>query len=126
MKKLFKVDTDKEAFELVSKHLLTQGVKCGNDYSCYYDGDQAIDFTGGSELNGLKCAVGALMTKEALRELGDFEGDVIELINEACAQGFETGNLDHLMLDELQRVHDSQTPDRWKVCLEKIEIMYLK
>ena len=104
-KKLFKVDTNKEAFDVVEAHLKAQGSRCGNDVNCYYDGDQASE-----QFAGMKCAIGAIMTNEALYTYGDSMKDVLSLIDEAIEDGWDVGSLDRSMLDELQTAHDKE---RW-------------
>lgn len=116
MTKLFKVDTHQEAFSLVKKHLLTQNKKCGDKEGCFYDGNQSDN----PELAGLKCAVGALMTDEALERWGGQDIDPV-------TAGFTVADIRTGLLRSLQEVHDDVDVEEWKDALSDVATRhYLK
>jgi len=101
MSKFFKVETDQEAFDAVKSHLLAQGTRCGTDTDCYYDGSQC-----NLEFAGMKCAIGAIMTDEALAMYGKMSQDVRALLFRATDDGWDVGSLSEDMLSHLQKTHD--------------------
>ena len=119
-KKLFKVDTNKEAFDVVEAHLKAQGSRCGNDVNCYYDGDQASE-----QFAGMKCAIGAIMTNEALYTYGEAMQSITSLIDEAISDGWDVGSLDKDLLRNLQTVHDDGSIKLWPEQLAQIAKVYL-
>lgn len=123
MKKIFKVDTNREAFNLIKEHLLKQGKACKSPtglISCHYDGSQS----GHPELAGLKCAIGALMTNEAIQDFGASQGDVENIIEEAVDNGYEKSFISKLLLFRLQEIHDYSHPSEWEKRLKVLEREY--
>jgi hypothetical protein len=121
MEKLFKVNTNQEAFSLVKKHLLTQNKRCGASLKgCFYDGNQSEV----PELAGLKCAVGALMTNEALERWGDQDIDPGYMKDLAKIAGFMVANINTRLLRSLQMVHDNVNVSEWEGALSDVANKY--
>jgi hypothetical protein len=104
----------KEIIERVTEHLLGQGVPsvAGNDvgYSCAYRG-----------ADGLKCAVGCLITDEAYTP--DLEGEGVR--NPLVVAALEKSGIECTpsilnLLNELQEIHDFEDPEAWAARLEKV------
>ena len=118
--------TLQEIFDIVSTHLLRQGVQARDDLSCRYR-MQVNDVT-------TKCAVGCLIPDSAYNT--DMEGNSIVyvrsnmdeegpgLVVEALAlngvdcRDYETMDL----LEKLQTVHDTEEPHNWPAALEDAAI----
>lgn len=103
---------NKELFDRVKNHLLTQGQKALKNGSCAYRGD-----------DGLKCAVGVLIKDEFYDQ--DFEG-----LNTGCDElraaltksGVDLNDGDIIiMLHKLQDCHDNTPVARWPERLDQIE-----
>tara|TARA_B100000768_G_scaffold94884_1_gene88702 strand:- start:3832 stop:4170 length:339 start_codon:yes stop_codon:yes gene_type:complete len=103
----------KEIFDRVKAHLLKQGERASrqNGHGCYYHTPE-----------GLKCAVGCLITGEAYS--GALEGDVVE--NALVRAALEASGIDDEpdtidMLCRLQSIHDDWAPNRWEHALDNLE-----
>ena len=106
----------KEIFDRVKTHLLAQDERSRHSNGvCAY---HAFD--------GLKCAVGCLITEDAYSE--EFEGATVtsDKVKDALeASGINTGiNTDNntiSMLTNLQSIHDYEAPDDWEHALDNLE-----
>ena len=102
----------KEIFDRVKTHLLAQDERSRHSNGvCAY---HAFD--------GLKCAVGCLITEDAYREA--FEGRAVadEPVRRALeASGINTDNNTISMLTNLQSIHDYEAPDEWEDLLARLE-----
>lgn len=94
--------TAQEVFDAVVAHLVQQGAKCGDEDRCYYRGPV------GSPLEGMKCAVGALISDE------EYVSEMDDPWHSSSAHGLMTRGLlperlvpTVMLLNSLQRVHDS-------------------
>ena len=104
-----------EIFDIVKTHLLNQGqratVNNDEDNHCLYHSP-----------NGLKCAVGCLITDEAYDS--DIEGTDIgeDTVKRALLMSqIDTSAKTISFLTRLQRVHDNLNVDEWPEALDKIE-----
>lgn len=91
--------TEQQVFDQVAKHLLTQNKKsrAGDNGGCKYRGP-----------NGLKCAIGCLISDKEYKPCMDEDGTVLEQI--------EKGNFPdahNALLDALQETHDYCDPEEW-------------
>ena len=103
--------TTQEAFNTMVKHLRAQGVP-SIDYriGCLYRGP-----------NGLKCAVGCLISDEEYRpDMETFKASV--LIRNGVVSGLSEVDLD--LLDRMQRLHDCNHPDDWEDGFQRIATDY--
>ena len=104
-----------EIFDIVKTHLLKQGqratVNNDEDNHCLYHSP-----------NGLKCAVGCLITDEAYDS--DIEGDDIgeATVKRALQDSqIDTSAQTVSFLTRLQHVHDNLNVDEWPEALDEIE-----
>lgn len=109
--------TEQEIFDTVSKHLLTQGEKSVRMSGwfvekCAYRGE-----------NGLKCAVGCLISDEHYSEKMEGCGAFEVLANGAISGTPYTHNIGEL-LTRLQTVHDSKPVDTWRDNLRWVAKMF--
>jgi len=104
-----------EIFDIVKTHLLKQGQRAtinnDEDNHCLYHSP-----------NGLKCAVGCLITDEAYDS--DIEGS--DLCDDNVYRVLQDSQIDTSaktisFLTRLQRVHDNVDVDKWPEALDKIE-----
>src|SRR5215510_14994918 len=104
--------TEQAIFDQVATHLLRQNERAVDSKSldCMY-----------RTPDGLKCAVGCLITDEEYRP--DMEGKTILLL---CELGWlHQRFLDHInFLCDLQRVHDCYLPNQWREDLRDIAEVY--
>jgi hypothetical protein len=104
----------KEIFEKVKTHLLTQKEWSRGSRGCMYRGP-----------NGLKCAIGALITDECYNtELEGRSADAYEVVEALKCSGIEVGPGDTHFLCQLQGIHDANSPDRWPGILNDIAKEY--
>ena len=103
--------TTQEAFNTMVKHLRAQGVP-SIDYriGCLYRGP-----------NGLKCAVGCLISDEEYRPNMEMIKASV-LIRDGLISGLGEVNLD--LLDDVQRLHDRSHPDQWEDGFRRIATDY--
>lgn len=96
----------KEVFLKVKEHLLLQNKQSWleDNSSCAYRGK-----------DGLKCAVGCLITDEEYTP--DIEGNSIESLHIAVLVDIKHYDI----LERLQLIHDETHPSFWKEKLDKIE-----
>lgn len=104
--KITEQTTAQEIFDVVARHLLTQGRTALNDQGCAYRGD-----------DGCKCAVGCLIDDEDYRPT--FEGRRASIV--ATNLGWPCEH--HVLLNGLQSIHDNHAPQHWRVCLENLAKM---
>lgn len=109
--------TDFEAFDKVSKHLLSQKEKSIQEtivgFRCAYRGD-----------NGLKCAIGCLIPDELYHE--DMESiTVIDLVKGFPEIGELFRGVDINLLFELQSTHDDIDAESWEGVLSDIYAHYI-
>jgi len=107
----------KEVFDRVKTHLLAQGERSQQQPKglkgdgCAYHG-----------ANGLKCAVGCLITEEAYSK--ELEGDLVDvdLVRAALEASGIVDDFDTLdMLRRLQNIHDCLPPVVWEGALDDLE-----
>ena len=112
----------KEVFDRVKTHLLAQGERSQQQPNgfqgdgCAYHG-----------ANGLKCAVGCLITEEAYSKM--LEGDPVEvdLVRAALVASGIVDDFDTIdMLRRLQRIHDCFPPTAWEGALDDLETKLFK
>ncbi len=106
-----------QAFEMAVKHLRKQG--CRSQHSVSFVGTTTCMY----RMNGLKCAVGALIPDEMYQK--SFEGIGIgELINDFADLNnlFKTVNI--TLLEQLQHIHDNREVKEWEESLEKLAEFY--
>ncbi len=103
------MNKNKQAFETVKNHLLTQNEKATthNGLSCRYRGD-----------DGLKCAIGCLIPDDQYDPT--LEGNAL-IYNEGLRALPCMGGLDINLMDALQTVHDCFAPHSWATDLDKVE-----
>ncbi len=95
--------TAQEVFDQVARHLLSQGVKSRNSYSCAYRG-----------ANGLKCAAGCLISDNEYH--CDFEGfNWFDLVDNEDAPSDH-----HVLIEALQLVHDENYSPEWNKALRDV------
>lgn len=97
-----------ELFDRISKHLLKQNAKSIGIGGCRYRGD-----------NGLKCAVGAIISdkrySEKIEETNVYNQEVAD-----CLPVRYQGRGSIEFLAKLQKLHDQLPVDLWKQRLEEI------
>lgn len=94
-----------EVFDKVATHLLTQMKKSMDDDNCLYRGPR-----------GLRCAIGCLIPHELIKPSIN-----TKIVNELPLKilrriGVQTDE-DIEFLRQLQRIHDREVPDNWKLKL---------
>lgn len=105
-----------EIFEIVEKHMLTQSKKSFLDD----DPDRSCAYWG---VDGLRCAVGCLITEDAYTpELEGqgvlFDEDVHTALEKSLGIKPSKGLLG--LLDDLQSIHDETPVGSWKAELERM------
>lgn len=111
--------TDKEVFEIVKNHLLTQKepsqihIKGDIAYTCAYRG-----------YDGAKCAIGCLIDDKDY--YADLETYSIKTIFERLGSKKVSALLNYDVnvgsihfLTALQKLHDEESPDNWEKCLNQ-------
>jgi hypothetical protein len=105
--------TRQEIFDIVSRHLLSQGIKSIDmSGTCLYRGP-----------NGLKCAVGCLIPDDLYRQQLEMQGvdacDVLYVLEdvEICERDDE--NMIRFLRD-LQNLHDGTVPAFWREELNQL------
>ncbi len=107
---------ERRIFARVKEHLLTQNCRSEGEWGemndCAYRGP-----------NGLKCAVGCLISDEYYRESLEGASVRCELVIEAVQSslGELLSPMSLVLLASLQNIHDSTEPESWKVELEILE-----
>lgn len=98
---------NQHVFDFVSRHLLTQNAKSGTNIACFY-----------RELHSEKmCAVGCLLHDKEYKE--DFEGHGSNYVEECLLGHIYSGKAPSL-LDQLQRIHDQEEVNVWKLSLKEV------
>ncbi|WP_454287229.1 hypothetical protein [Rhizobium arsenicireducens] len=92
-------------FDTVTRHLLAQN-------AISHDPDQDLCMYRGP--NGLKCAVGILISDKDYHP--EMEGKSVDQI------GLFTENRE--LLNQLQAIHDGDEPSRWRLCLTDLADEY--
>ncbi len=104
---------NQEAFERVTRHLLTQmqrSVGVGIQGGCWYRSP-----------TGLKCAVGCLIDDD--KYSSDMEGVwVSKLMADFGKQVSNLVGVEPYLLTELQDIHDRKVPQMWRTCLYELGI----
>lgn len=104
--------TNREIFDKVKDHLLTQNRKSLNSSGdCAYRG-----------LNGAMCAVGCLIPDDEYYP--DLEGRSVlslRLQNVPSINKLTTSNKTSVLLRRLQRIHDNIDPTSWEKALANLE-----
>lgn len=99
--------TDKEVFEIVKNHLLSQGKKSLKDGDCVYRGEY-----------GRKCAIGCLISdKYYARKL---EGLTIESVDvQKALENSLSFKPSKSLLNRLQKLHDWTDANHWEANLNE-------
>lgn len=100
--------TNQEAFNVMVRHLLLQGVPSmdADEGTCMYRG-----------VGGRMCAVGVLLTDAEVREVGDDGSVVVADFPEHILAG-----LDRKFLKAVQEVHDDVSPHTWPDALRDVAV----
>lgn len=102
--------TASEIFNKVKEHLLRQGRPSTDDIACRYRSP-----------DGLKCAVGCLITDEAydynIEGKGVGNCSVIEALNKSGIDG----KFHSKLLKKLQDIHDYTKAEKWESMLERVK-----
>ncbi len=111
------ITTIQEAFDIVYKHLLTQGER---SMSIDEEGEEQCLYRGP---NGLKCAIGVLIDDEYylpnLEGESPFEGGVRRALELSGCSGEVVSDSGISTLSRLQRLHDIKGCTFWKSSLIK-------
>lgn len=100
--------TNQEAFDIVVKHLLSQGERSLTPGGlCAYRGK-----------NGLKCAVGILIPDNEYSP--ELEGS-LSSVRYKCSS---LKSVDFDFLGKLQNIHDDYLPDAWEMGLKELAVNY--
>lgn len=104
-----------QVFDRVSDHLLTQKKKSLRPRCDWFEAKKPECAYRG--VNGLKCAVGALLT--------DYDMKIVKetVLAIDYSNKFETIKNNLWLVDELQKVHDNTRPSRW---IEKLAVLAKK
>ena len=105
-----KMRTKQQIFDIASVHLLKQKKVCQGDDGCLYHGE-----------DGLRCAVGAFISKKNYRvamEEKNIRQLFVKFKRQMSACGLSKRHLE--LLDSLQSVHDDTGVEYWRVDLTGI------
>ncbi|NBX18974.1 MAG: hypothetical protein EBR09_16615 [Proteobacteria bacterium] len=110
---------NQEAFEMAVKHLRKQGCCSQRVGRFELEGTATCMY----RMNGLKCAIGALIPDEVYQE--SFEGTGIRILlrtEPTINELFKKVNTN--LLENLQEVHDNREVKEWEESLEKLAEFY--
>ncbi len=98
--------TNQEIFDKVAAHLLTQNARSYYEMSCRYRGP-----------NGLRCAVGCLITDEAFKYELEGQSASNTMVKNALKKSLGMTRMTVKtvgLLMRLQSIHDCNTPESWE------------
>ena len=123
--------TQREVFEKVKAHLLTQNAKAlSDDYLDVPEEDRATDAVCAyRNREGFKCAIGCLISDETYDEFietaalgknnhSDRQDRLLEILD---LNGVPVGDDDIEFLEDLQTLHDMCEPSEWPSALKAME-----
>ena len=106
MTKLDELKTDRDVFEFIKNHLLTQGERSlmENEMTCAYLGAE-----------GKKCAVGALIREDIYHSSIEEKPVNHSLVRSAVTKSVPNWIINTDMLGELQCIHDGVSTSNWEM-----------
>ena len=112
MKKLDELKTDRDVFEFIKNHLLTQGERSvmDNEMTCAYFGTE-----------GKKCAVGALIREDIYHYSIEEKPVNHSLVQSAITKSVPNWKINTEMLGELQSIHDGTSDYDWQMVQWKLD-----
>lgn len=113
MTKLDELKTDRDVFEFIKNHLLTQGERSlmEDEMTCAYLGAE-----------GKKCAVGALIREDIYHSSIEEKPVNHSLVRSAVTKSVPNWIINTDMLGELQFIHDDSSNHDWEWSLKEFEI----
>ena len=112
MKTLDELKTDRDVFEFIKNHLLTQGERSimEDEATCAYLGT-----------DGKKCAVGALIREDIYHSSIEEKPVNHSLVRSAVTKSVPNWIINLEMLGELQSIHDSANEYDWEMVSWKLD-----
>lgn len=112
MKTLDELKTDRDVFEFIKNHLLTQGQRSlmDNEMTCAYFGAE-----------GKKCAVGALIREDIYHSSIEEKPVNHSLVQSAITKSVPNWKINTEMLCELQSIHDGKSMYDWATVSWKLD-----
>ena len=112
MKTLDELKTDRDVFEFIKNHLLTQGQRSlmDNEMTCAYFG-----------VEGKKCAVGALIREDIYHYSIEEKPVNHSLVQSAITKSVPNWKINTEMLCELQSIHDGKSMHDWELVSWKLD-----
>ena len=112
MKKLDELKTDRDVFEFIKNHLLTQGERSvmDNEMTCAYFGTE-----------GKRCAVGALIREDIYHPSIEEKPVNHSLLRSAITKSVPNWKINTEMLGELQSIHDGTSDYDWEMVQWKLD-----
>ena len=112
MKTLDELKTDRDVFEFIKNHLLTQGQRSlmDNEMTCAYFG-----------VEGKKCAVGALIREDIYHSSIEEKPVNHSLVQSAITKSVPNWKINTEMLCELQSIHDGKSMYDWEMVSWKLD-----
>ena len=112
MKTLNELKTDRDVFEFIKNHLLSQGERSimDDEVTCAYFGTE-----------GKKCAVGALIREDIYHSSIEEKPVNHSLLRSAITKSVPNWKIDTEMLGELQSIHDGTSDYDWEMVQWKLD-----
>lgn len=112
MKTLDELKTDRDVFEFIKNHLLTQGERSimEDEATCAYLGT-----------DGKKCAVGALIREDIYHSSIEEKPVNHSLVRSAVTKSVPNWIINLELLGELQSIHDNATEYDWEMVSWKLD-----
>ena len=112
MKTLNELKTDRDVFEFIKNHLITQGERSlmDNELTCAYFGAE-----------GKKCAVGALIREDIYHSSIEEKPVNDRLVRSAVTKSVPNWIINTEMLCELQSIHDGTSDYDWEMVQWKLD-----
>jgi len=112
MKTLDELKTDRDVFEFIKNHLLTQGQRSlmDNELTCAYFGAE-----------GKKCAVGALIREDIYHSSIEEKPVNHSLVRSAVTKSVPNWIINLELLGELQSIHDNANEYDWEMVSWKLD-----
>jgi len=112
MKTLDELKTDRDVFEFIKNHLLTQGQRSimEDEATCAYLGT-----------DGKKCAVGALIREDIYHSSIEEKPVNHSLVRSAVTKSVPNWIINLEMLGELQSIHDNANEYDWEMVSWKLD-----
>lgn len=118
---MMNTELDRQIFEKVKNHLLTQNAK-----SMMYSTFKKRDVCAYRGKDGMKCAVGCLIDNSAydpiIEEKASHAIEVEAALKRSGIRGID--NRITMILTSLQQIHDTNDPSEWAEELNKVELLY--